>query len=157
MARKKIQNFRGIFFAEPNIDRAMYTAAPDFTVIYGTTKGVIAGLTSGFDGISMTEMNLWPESFVALNDRVCKNCLKEALVLQAKINKRTDDIFKPGQDFIPIMKETFNKLNPGIYVGDTRKPRTTFTCGCKSETCGCETDTCGCDKGIKLPIIGLAL
>lgn len=122
LAEKEITNFGGIYYADSDLERALDTYKGDRTVILGMSKCAISGLTLGFQAISMTVMNLYPEMICELYDHFLNNRLKEALLVQDKLMKRIHDIYKLDEDIIVSMKMEFNKLNLGFKCGATRKP-----------------------------------
>lgn len=122
LAEKEITNFGGIYYADGNLDLAVETLRTDRKIILAMGTTMIGTMMSGFDAISMTVMNIIPETIVELYEHVLNNRLKEAYLVQDKITKRVRDIWTREEDLIVKMKTEFNKINSGFKLGVTRKP-----------------------------------
>lgn len=122
LAEKDISNFGGIYYADFNLDHAVDTWKADRTIILGVGKTFLGAQSLGFEALSVTAMNLYPDSFVELYEHIRNYRLKEAQVVQERIFKRIQEILTHDEDYIVKMKAEFNKLNLGFKVGVTRKP-----------------------------------
>lgn len=123
LAEREINNFGGVFYADPNLDGAMELYKTDRTVIVGMKNIMLGALAMGIRAISMTMMNLVPEWSVELYEHMMNNQLKEALVVQEKIVRRTQELLAHDEhDMINKMKMEFNKLNTSFKMGPTRAP-----------------------------------
>lgn len=125
LAEKEITNFGGIFYADGNLDHAVETLKTGRTVIMGVGSIMVGSLAMGFESLSMTVMNIWPELIVELHEHVLNYRLKEAIVIQDKIIKKIREIYVHDEDLIVKMKTEFNKINTTFKMGPTRKPKWT--------------------------------
>lgn len=122
MAEKEITNFAGVYYADPSLDRAVDTMKPNRKIIMTTRHTLLGALTMGMDAISMIAMNVMPEMVAECYEHMMNNRLKEAMIMQEKLMKRTREILGHDQDMVVKMKMEFNKLNASLKMGPTRKP-----------------------------------
>ena len=92
---KEIPTFAGFYWADDHIDKVTYLKhkLPDYHYIIGVGSTLMGFMSEGFDAISMTAMNLYPEMVKELYDYMMGYKLHEAYLLKEKLIKRIYDLF----------------------------------------------------------------
>lgn len=142
-AKKKISNFHGIKFTSSDL-REGAQCLKHGQVFLGAAPVILGALALGFDSGIMTVLNIFPEYIFQIRDNLFNGNLKDAQVLQGMMNGEIQDILKISESprgilnihinshvllpedgvWAASMKAEFNKRNPNIQLGDTRKPLT---------------------------------
>lgn len=92
---KEIPTFAGFYWADDHIDKVTYLKHKftDYHYIVGIGSTVMGFMTEGFDSISMTAMNIYPEILKELYEYMMGYKLHEAYLLREKMIKRIYDLF----------------------------------------------------------------
>ncbi|XP_055298417.1 N-acetylneuraminate lyase B-like [Sitodiplosis mosellana] len=126
---KEIPTFAGFYYADDRIDKVIYLKhkLPEYNYIIGVGSAMMGLMAEGFDAISMTAMNLYPEMVKELYDYMLGYKMHEAYILKEKMIKKIYDLFQTSSnvDWLRIMKMEMDKLHPQFKVGPMRKPKLT--------------------------------
>lgn len=130
MVDKELPMFAGLFWADDNIDKVMFLKEkmPNFLYIIGMGLTMTGFMVEGFDAISMTAMNLFPEMIKELYDYMLNYKLDQVMIVKKKLVKRIMDMFKMdmNMDWMTIMKMEMDKMYPMMKMGPLRKPKMTM-------------------------------
>lgn len=128
LMEKELPLFAGLYWADDRIDRVVYLKEklPEFHYIIGTGTSIMAYMVEGFETISMTVMNLYPEIVKEIYDHMLNYKVHDAYVVKQKLVKRIVDLFRVDThvDWLITMKMEMNKIVP-LKVGPVRKPQMT--------------------------------
>lgn len=121
LIERELENFAGIVYAHHNLDEATVLLKKNRYVILWADTILEGALALGFEAITSTVLNVFPEIMVEVLNLHRDNKLREAIAAQDQLIKRIESIYRPGFDWIQIWKEEFNKVQD-IKVGALRKP-----------------------------------
>lgn len=128
LMEKETQMFAGLYYADDRIDRVSFLKEKlsDFHYIIGTGTSFMGYMAEGFDAISMTTMNLYPEMIKEMYDYMLNYKVNDAFLVKQKFIKRVVDLFRTDMhmDWLSMMKMEMDKIVP-LKMGKTRKPQTT--------------------------------
>lgn len=130
MVEKELPMFTGLFWADTNIDKVMFLKEkmPNFLYIIGVGLSMMGFMSEGFDAISMTTMNLFPEMFKELYDFMLNYKMDQAMMVKKKLVKRILDMFRMdmNMDMMTVMKMEMDKMYPMMKMGPLRTPKMTM-------------------------------
>lgn len=130
MVEKELPMFTGLFWADDSIDKVMYLKEkmPNFLYIIGMGVSMMGFMAEGFDAVSMTAMNIFPEMFKELYDFMLNFKLDQAMMVKKRLIKRILDMFnmEMNMDMMTVMKMEMNKMYPMMKMGLLRKPKMTM-------------------------------
>lgn len=123
---KEIKTFAGIFYADNDYEKAVYLKKYyDYNLIMAVGTTMMGLMAEGFEAISMTAMNLYPEMFVELYDMLKDYRMREAFMLKEKLFDHIFEFYKyeKDMDYVSIMKMEFSKMNTSMKMGPIRQPK----------------------------------
>lgn len=121
LMEREVPNFGGIYYAHHNLDEATTLLKMNRNIILWADNILEGALTLGFEAITSTLLNVYPELMVEILNLHRDGKLREAMVAQDKLIKRIESVYRRGFDWIQVWKEEFNKVHD-IKVGAFRKP-----------------------------------
>jgi len=127
LVEKEIKLFAGIFYADDGLSKIMSLREkkPDYLYIVGLGTSMMGYMAEGFDAISMTAFNIYPEMMKELFDLMKDYKMREAYMLKEKMVKRVIDMFRMeiDTDFLTLMKMEMDKVITTLKMGPLRKPK----------------------------------
>lgn len=128
LMQKEVTTFAGFYWADTQLDSVMYLKLkmPEYYYIIGMGSSMMGFMAEGFDSISMTAMNIYPQMVKELYDYMLNFKMQEAYVVKGKMVKSIYDMFPKDSpmDWFMMMKMQMNKLYP-FKMGPMRKPKIT--------------------------------
>ncbi|XP_031628870.1 N-acetylneuraminate lyase B-like [Contarinia nasturtii] len=127
LMKKEVSTFAGLFWAVDHIDQAIHLKEkmPEYNYIIAMGSSIMGYMAEGFEAISMTVMNLYPELVKEVYDNMTQYKMQEAYDAREKLYKTIYDLFAKENcmDDIYTMKKEMDKLYP-FKMGPVRKPNT---------------------------------
>jgi len=124
---KEVPTFAGFFWADDHIDKLTFLKhkMPEYHYIVGVGSTMTGFMAEGFDAISMTAMNLYPELIKELYELMMSYKMHEAYTLKVNMTKKVYDLFHldRSMDWLLTMKMEMDKMHPW-KMGPLRKPMT---------------------------------
>lgn len=129
MVEKEIPTFAGFYWADDHIDKLTFLKhkMPEYHYIVGVGSTMMGFMAEGFDAISMTAMNLYPEMMKELYEYMMNYKMHEAYMFKEKMTKKIYDMFQmnnQNMDWLMMMKMEMDKMHPW-KMGPMRKPKMT--------------------------------
>jgi len=123
LAEKDIPNFVGLEYISPDLNEGAACLKQNRLVLFGHDTLLLGALVMGFQSATVTMLNICPNNVLEIYDNIMNNKLIEAEAAQEKLIKHVDGIYKPGQDWVQIMKQECNNVHPACKCGPCRKPQ----------------------------------
>lgn len=129
LMEKETSMFAGLYWADDHIDKVVLLKEklPEYLYIIGTWSSIMGYMAEGFDAISLTAMNIFPELIKELYELLLNYKMHDAYLVKQKLTKGILDLwtYDSHMDWMTIMKLEMDKLYP-FKMGPIRKPYVTF-------------------------------
>lgn len=122
MAEEAMSNFVGLKYTSGDLDQGTACLKSGRSVFLGAATVLCGALALGFDSSIMTIHNICPELPKSIVELMQTDRLADARLVQQALTSRVLDIQRRGGDWVPAMKAEFNRHNPALFAGSTRKP-----------------------------------
>lgn len=127
IVEREVPTFCGIKYTNGDMEIGVQLLKKGRNILLGSDTILWGALALGFDAAILTSLNICPEIVAEIYDHWKNNRNREGLTAQHKLNDRIKEILsqKTGE-WVETMKLEFNKVQPKLNVGPTRKPTITM-------------------------------